>query len=181
MHWSLVEFDAPLVGNGDQPIVVFPMLRACETARIEALPRTGFMDSVEVRIALDPHHILLLTWLDAVEDGTVVHGTFAQAADINRATFAQADRHWFYRPGTHPPRLSPPMLERACQEISYDLLPGYSLDAAFHAQRRAEASELMRSFAEDQVTHAMRWVTFRAVSPVALSPSVSQPAVASQG
>jgi len=62
MCWSLVTFDQPFIGSGDQPVVWFPLLQPRQRLPIEAIPRSGFMDTAEVRFPVDPWHVLLLTW-----------------------------------------------------------------------------------------------------------------------
>lgn len=159
MHWSLVVFEDDLIASCDQPVVVVPLLGDRQIGPIEAVPRAGFMNTVEVRIPLDPSHVLLLTWLDEPDGSGSMVGGFKHAADVNRSTYAQADLHWFYRPGSHPPRISPPMIDTACEPISYDLLPTYSANAARNSRRRAEADNVMRELVESQATDMMRWVT----------------------
>jgi hypothetical protein len=161
MHWSLIALDEPLLASSDQPVVVVPFLAHRQPAPIEALPRAGFLDTVEVRIPIDPQHLLLLSWLDEPDGGDVRRGSFPHAADVNRSTFAQADVEWFYKPGTHPPRLAPPFLEPACEPISYGLLPGYSLNAAYRSRRRTEADRIMRDIIASGVTDTLTWVSVR--------------------
>jgi hypothetical protein len=80
MHWSLIAFDEPLLASGDQPVVVVPFLGNRQYAPIEALPRAGFLDTIEVRIPIDPQHLLLLSWLDEPEGGDVRRGSCPHAA-----------------------------------------------------------------------------------------------------
>jgi hypothetical protein len=158
MHWSLVVFDSEWIATCDQPVVCVPLLRAQQIGTIEAIPRAGFLNTAEVRIPLDPAHVLLLTWLDE-PDGQRIAGQLRHAADVNRSTYEQADRQWFHRPATYAPRIAPPVWDPACYPISYELLPPYSADMAFRARRRGEASRVVQELIDSQAADVLRWVT----------------------
>jgi hypothetical protein len=116
------------------------------------------METAEVRFPINPTHVLLLTWSLQPDLVDTLRGQFRHATDINRSTRAQADRHWFHRPGPRPPLLTPPTLDLSCEPISYDLVPGYSFEVAATSRRRAEADELMRQLIAANTTDLMRFV-----------------------
>jgi hypothetical protein len=174
MHWSLVHFSEPLIASSDQPVVCVPRLEPWQRLPIEAMPRTGFLETAEVRFPVDPWHVLLLSWTPQPDLADAVAGQFRHAADMNRSSRAQADRQWFHRPGGRPPLLAPPSLDRSCQPISYDLVPGYSLQTARESRRRSEADAIMKALIASQATDVMRFV---AVTPKAAPPesTVTEP------
>ena len=118
-----------------------------------------------MRFPIDPSRVLLLSWAPQPDLDSPVSGALRHAADVNRSTAAQADRDWFYRPGTRPPFLGPPVLEASCAPISYDLVPGYSLEAAMGSQRRAGADGLLRELIADGETNALRFVVVKPSQP----------------
>lgn len=159
MHWSLIAFDDPLLASCDQPVVCVPRLRDGEQMPIAAMPRTGFLETAEIRFPVSPSLTLLLTWLPAPDQAAVLKGEYRHAADVNRSTHAQADKDWFYRPGSpRPPRISAPLISGACEPISYELVPDYSYNVASASRRRAEADQLMRQLIESGETDVMRFV-----------------------
>ena len=167
MHWSLISFDKPLLASGDQPIVVVPFLRSHETVPIEAIPRSGFLNSVEIRLPISPYLLLLMTWLDDPETGDIRSGTFAHAADVNRTTLAQADVEWFFRPGTRPPRIAPPLLSADCEPISYSTVPGYTSRAVHRSRRRSAADQIIRDLIATQERNTIRWANITATADAA--------------
>jgi hypothetical protein len=120
------------------------------------------MDTAEVRFPLDPWHALMLSWSPQPDLVDPVTGEFRHAADINRSTHGQADRDWFYRPGSRPPLLTPPLLDRSCEPVSYDVVPGYSLEVARSSRRRSEADAIMKELISSQATDLMRFVVVTA-------------------
>lgn len=164
MCWTLVHFDDPLIGSCDQPVVWYPLLRPRQHVPIQAIPRSGFMDTVEVRFPIDPWRVLLLSWAPQPDTEDPVGGAFRHAADVNRSTAAQTDRDWFYRPGTNPPFLAAPRFDWPCEPLSYDLVPGYSLDVAIQSRRRVDADKLVADLIESGVTNEMRFVVVTAPS-----------------
>ncbi len=158
MHWSLVEFDDSLIASCDQPVIFVPRLPSWQRLPIEALPRTGFMETAEVRFPIDPWRVLLLSWSPQPDLAEPLPGQFRHATDVNRSTRQQADRHWFYRPGARPPLLNPPTLDRFCTPISYELVSGYSFEVAAASRRRAEADAIMKELIESGATDVMRFV-----------------------
>jgi Protein of unknown function (DUF4238) len=167
MHWTLLEFDEPLIASGDQPVVCVPRISSGKRLPITAMPRTGFMETAEVRFPVDPQRLLLMTWSPQPDLREPVPGQFRHAADVNRSTREQADTHWFYKPGRRPPLLSPPALDVGCEPISYELVPGYSFTVARDSRRRSEAAAIMKQLIADNVSNTLRFVV--------VTPSVSTP------
>lgn len=165
MCWTLVQFDGPLIGSCDQPVVWYPLLQPRHHAPIRAIPRSGFMETAEVRFPIDPWQVLLLSWAPQPDLDHPVLGELRHAADVNRSTQAQTDRDWFYQPGTVPPFLAAPRVDWACEPLSYDLVPDYSLDVAIASRRRADADKLMAGLIESGATNEMRFVVVTAPSP----------------
>jgi Protein of unknown function (DUF4238) len=157
MQWSLIRFAEPLIASCDQPVVFVPHASS-GWHPVQPMPRSGFMETAEVRFPIDPWHVLLLSWTPQPDNIDMARGEFRHAADVNRTTYAQADRHWFHRPGRRPPLLAPPWLDTFCEPISYDLVPGYSFEVAAISRRRSEADKLMKELIESQATDAMRFV-----------------------
>lgn len=158
MQWSLVEFAEPLIASCDQPVVFVPLLPRGRRGPITAMPRSGFMDTPEVRFPIDPWHVLLLTWSPQPDLRDPLRGEFRHATDVNRSTREQADLDWFHRPGPRPPLLTPPMLDHSCEPISYELVPGYSFDVAAKSRRRSEADAIMLALIESNESDVMRFV-----------------------
>ena len=158
MCWSLVRFDEALLGCGDQPVVWYPLLPPRQRAAISAMPRRGFMDTIEVRFPVGPSQLLLLTWAPRPDFASPVPGGFRHAADVNRSTRTQTDRDWFFRVGTRPPLLAGANLSWDCEPLSYELLAGYSFDVARTSSRRAQADELIKELVTTGATNEMRFV-----------------------
>jgi hypothetical protein len=173
MQWSLVEFGEPIIASCDQPMIFVPRLRAGERLPVAPMPRSGFMETVEVRFPIDPTHVLLLSWSPQPGLVTPVPGEFRHATDVNRTTRAQADRHWFHRPGPRPPLLTPLMLDSSCEPLSYDLVPGYTFDVAATSRRRAEADTIMKKLIESNTTDMMRFVVVTPKTVDAEAPKTS--------
>lgn len=158
MHWSLVMFEEPIIASCDQPMIFVPRLPFWHRLPIQAMPRTGFMETVEVRFPIDACRVPLLSWSQQPDLPAPIPGQFRHATDVNRSTRVQGDRHWFHRPGLHPPLLTPPMLDVSCEPISYDLVPGYSFEEAADSGRRAEADAIMKVLIEANTTDILRFV-----------------------
>ena len=61
-HWSLIEFPAPLLATGDQPVTVVPLLADGVAATVQPNPDHGFLLTEEMRFPIDPQRALLFTW-----------------------------------------------------------------------------------------------------------------------
>jgi hypothetical protein len=135
MHWSLVRFDRDLLIASDEPVVVLPMQPTAITPAA-AMPNSGLANTFEIRFPLDPRMLLLMCWADHQELDAPLQGTFAQGCNANCSQRAQALREWFYRPGTTPPFLVPPLMQPSVHPMSTELRSDYNLAAAMRSARR---------------------------------------------
>lgn len=158
MCWAIVGFREPLLGGCDQPVVWYPLLAPQDGAPIAALPRSGFMDTIEVRFPINPARLLLLSWAQRPDLKDIIDGEFCHAADVNRSTYAQTDRDWFHQPDTLPPFLSPPRLDLSCEPLSYDLIDGYSFRSARMSPRRAGAVGQIGELIASGTTSELRFI-----------------------
>jgi hypothetical protein len=137
MHWTLVEFQRPLIATCDHPVVLWPGAESRRPAAVE-VTTAGLLECIEVRLPLSPTNAVLMAWADKYdEDDARVHGTRDHAANFNAFTIAAADRQWFHQPGPRPPVASGRLLP-----LSTQLVEGYSAVAAASSQRRQRASEI---------------------------------------
>jgi hypothetical protein len=156
MHWSVVEFEEDWLITCDQPVVLLPLVpRPISPA--SALPRDGFMNTLEGRFTLDPRRMLLLSWRDE-RDGLWLAGDYAHACNVNCALKAQSLQEWFCRPGSSPPFLAPPILEERVSPLSLALLPGYTFESAAASQRRQAADRTIAKLLDKASSGQMRWV-----------------------
>lgn len=134
-------------------------MAAGEVRKVSAVPRTGFMTTSEVRFPVNPRVLLLLTWLDGDSEGQRLRGEYRHAADVNRSTYGQAERHWFRHPDYPAPRVAPPLLHKQrCQPIGYELVPGYAPDTVLQSRRRGETDRIMQELMDGGRYDLMRWV-----------------------
>jgi hypothetical protein len=151
MHWTLVEFPVPLLVTSDDPVVIWPRYELARVPQPTPLT-TGLLETLEVRAPISPTHLLLMTWSDGFDDdANHAKGKRHHAKNANAFTRAQADKQWFYMPGTAPVigkrRRFPP--------ISAELVKGYSIDAAANSRRRAAVAGTIkdgRDFSDREVT-----------------------------
>jgi hypothetical protein len=54
------------------------------------------------------------------------------------------------------------LLDRSCEPVSYDVVPGYSLEVARSSRRRSEADAIMKELISSQATDLMRFVVVTA-------------------
>src|SRR4051794_38069288 len=97
------------------------------TAVFRAFPEHSLIDSSEIRMALGPHHALLLSWRDEPDARTIARGDDRVAAQLNRATIAQADEQWFHHPSRRATTLDPRDLSdtHTCRRV-VPMLASYS-------------------------------------------------------
>jgi len=137
MHWTLVEFDSPLVATSDHPLVLWPGVESRSPTATE-ITQIGVLECVDIRLPLSPTHAVLMTWSDHPDDEHArVRGSRDHGANLNAFTVASADRQWFHRPGTPPPRASGNL-----RPLSLELVPGYTPVAAAASGRRARVSKI---------------------------------------
>ena len=140
MHWTLLEFQAPIVATSDQPIVMWPLEARSRPPGPNELDG-GLMMTLEFRIPLSSTLALLLTWADLRDNEPHrVRGRRQHAANLNAFTVAQADRQWFHLPGTSPPTASGQLLP-----VSPELVAGYDRRVPETSLRRSKAGEVVNS------------------------------------
>jgi len=137
MHWTLIEFQSPLIATSDHPVVLWPGWES-RSPHASEVTQIGLLECIEIRIPLSPTRSLLMTWTDIPDDEHGrVRGTRDHASNLNAFTVASAERQWFYRPGTSPPRAS-----GSLRPLSPELVPGYSALAAAQSDRRERVSAI---------------------------------------
>jgi hypothetical protein len=55
--------------------------------------------------------------------------------------------------------LAPPVLDRRCHPVSFELLDGYTLDAAARSARREHTDRVMNRIIDSPRDSVMTWVT----------------------
>lgn len=151
-HWSVIEFPAPLLATGDQPVTVVPLLEDGVSATVQPHPDHGFLLTEEMRFPIDPRRALLFTWANELDAPEPLRAGDDIAADLNRAVIAQADREWFHNPDRRPTRLPTSGLQtEACASVGRELLAGYDAAAAMASRRRHDAVECLDQMIEGEV------------------------------
>jgi len=141
MHWALLTFRADLLASSDHPVVAWPLSyeRALEPSAVGW--HEGLLNILEARVALSPRLALLMTWVDDPDpQAPIVAGARQHAQNLNAFTVKNAERQWFHKPGTSPPRGSGKLLPLGPQVFAR-----YSPEAALQSRRRAKASELINA------------------------------------
>jgi hypothetical protein len=154
MHWTLAEFDEPLI-TCDQPVVLLPPVPVPVTPASAQFP-AGLAATFEGRFTLDPHHALVMSW-DEDPTEPILQGTYAQACSINAALKAQAMSEWYSQPGTTPPFLMLPYATERVYAISQELRPGYSVERARSSGRRQHAEGIVDKMVEGEHPGQMPW------------------------
>lgn len=158
MHWTLVSFAEPCLATSDQPLVAIPFWPG-GGEEVLPLPAAGLLHASEYRIALDPEHLLLLTWIDRGDLDPPLRGSRYAAEVANRSVRAQADRQWFSRPGVETPLGAVVLGSReAPTSIAPTLLPPYSLRFAMRSWRRREAERHVHEMIDGDVRDELRCV-----------------------
>jgi hypothetical protein len=138
MQWSLVRFENPVVATSDQPINVMPLT----DRRVEpGPPRTGagVLPTMEMRVPLSPHLVLLATWRDAFDEPRALDAPNHLASTLNGFTIEQADRQWFH----HPDRIAFASTGQLWP-WSVELFDDYSALSAYQSDRRRRTSQLVQ-------------------------------------
>jgi Protein of unknown function (DUF4238) len=145
MHWTLLEFGAPLVATSDHPVVLWPAIdsRMPEPTSI----RFGVFECGEVRLPLSPTRAVLMTWTDTPDDErTRVQCTRDHAANLNAFTVASADRQWFHLPDTSPPVASGKLLP-----LAPVLIPSYGREWITGSMRKAAVEADVKAKVDSQI------------------------------
>ncbi len=131
MHWSLLQFDEPLLVTSDQPVCPVGLMDLGMSQRVGATPPLGWIETVEVRFVLSPRHALVATWHEG-PDTTPHIGTWHQASNINGVLIQQTEMHWVHVPNTSP--AVPPLImldpTHRFETLSPTLIPGYGSHVA---------------------------------------------------
>jgi hypothetical protein len=157
MHWTLVEFQDEVLATSDQPVTVIPSTDERPRAPHPPLPATGLADCQEIRMALDPSHALVLTWLNEPDDGLRLPGNDWVAAELNHAVIGQADAQWFHHPVRRPTTLIPPLLDiRVAGPVGPQLFPDHSPNDLVHSRRRVDTFRNLKRMIENPVPGELR-------------------------
>jgi hypothetical protein len=93
MRWRLCRWDRPMLLTGDQPVVYWR--RGTSPRFFEGI---GPMTAHEVRFALDPRHMLVLTWEGAAEDERIYEPEATIAVRLNAFTARWCEHELYCRP-----------------------------------------------------------------------------------
>jgi len=102
MHWTLLRCGAPRLATSDHPLVPIPAMAVREAPA--AIASSGFMNTIELRLAVSPKLLLLMTWLDEYDHEPRTKLSFDQVQNHNSVVIAQAEHQWFHHPD-YPPRV----------------------------------------------------------------------------
>ena len=134
MHWTLVKFDRPVVATSDHPVHVWPMERS--TSRpLPGRMGAGVLQALEVRFPITSALAIVMSWLPEPDALSPVRGARHHAKNLNAFTVSEAEKAWFFLPGT-----SPPVGTGTFLPISADLLSNYDVAAALESPVRVEVS-----------------------------------------
>jgi hypothetical protein len=137
MHWTLLQSERPRLVTSDHPVVAIALDEPA-TRKPRAIPVGGLINTLEFRFAVRPDLLLVMSWLDAGEDGQPRRLATHLIRNHNSLVIAQAEHQWF-----HHPSVAPAYSSAAWHPISADLHPGYGANAARGSQRRAEVERLI--------------------------------------
>lgn len=162
-HWTLVEFNSPVIVTSDHPIVLWPL--AAGARRPEPTPPSvGIMATLEIRVPVSPRLAILMTWCDLPDDApNRVRGSRHHAAALNAFTIAEAERQWFHHPDSAAPTTDGLILPLGPQ-----LVPSYGVHTALASRRRAKADAIMQALVG---TDGLRTDEFEMVSITTNAPS----------
>jgi hypothetical protein len=97
MRWTMLRCGAPRLATSDHPVVPVPFSSE-QLMPMAAFPPQGLMYTSEVRFALSPQLLLLLTWADDYGPEQIVKMTHAQVRNHNGSVIEQAEKQWFHHP-----------------------------------------------------------------------------------
>lgn len=135
MCWGLVEFPQPLLATSDHPVVAWPSTTVGREPEAAVPGTTGLLNFLEVRVPLTPSLALLMSWRDMPDDPVPLVGKRHHAENLNAFTVAEAEKQWFYLPGSRPRYSSGKWLP-----LSPELYPGYTPARAARGHLRSLAS-----------------------------------------
>jgi hypothetical protein len=160
MHWTLLQGERPRLVTSDHPAVPIAIDEPA-TRKPRAIPIGGLINTLEFRFAARPDLLLVMSWLDAGEDGRTRRLATHHIRNHNSLVIAQAEHQWF-----HHPDIAPAHSPSVWHPISADLHPGYGPDAARSSRRRAEVERMIAHPIESgtlaEKIPIMRWPVHRA-------------------
>jgi hypothetical protein len=153
MNWSLIEFGGPALATSDHPVVVWPISDKGRPPRPTVPASIGLVNFLEVRFPISPNLALLLTWRGQPDEARPLKGGAHHAKNINAFTIAEAEKAWFYKPGTRPKSAGGYWLP-----ISPELVPDYSIRTAQSAPiRQLVQRDLMRRAGKGSLKAEIRY------------------------
>lgn len=130
MCWSLIDFRRPVLATSDHPVAVWPMTDGGRINQPTEPAEVGIRNFLEVRLPVSASKALLMTWRDLPDDPEPITGKSHHAVNLNAFTVAEAEKQWFFMPGTIRPRIR----DGSWLPISSELIGGYSAAAANRAE-----------------------------------------------
>jgi hypothetical protein len=95
MHWTLLRTGSPRLATSDHPLVP---VAVGENQPVSPIPSGGVMGTAEVRFAVYPRLLLLLTWQDDYGPEPVLKMRHDLVRNHNTLVIAQAEEQWFHHP-----------------------------------------------------------------------------------
>ena len=132
MVWLLLRYRSPRLATADHPVVMRGL--GVGAAAPAPSPIDGFVRTLEVIVPVSPTAAVLMAWLDEppVREVPVEIGVH-HARSLNSFAIANADRQWFFAPGTNAPTTTGALLP-----LSTELISGYSDTSAEGSKVRSE-------------------------------------------
>jgi Protein of unknown function (DUF4238) len=107
MRWTLLRCGSPRLATSDQPLVPVP-IGAGGPIPLSPVPPAGLQYVHEVRLAVSPRLLLLLTWADDFSEERISKAAIDQVRNHNGSVVAHADVQWFHLPDGSPERVAGP-------------------------------------------------------------------------
>ena len=132
MIWSLLTTRSPILATADHPVVM--RLLGEGASEPNPTPIAGVGQTFEVVVPVSPQAAVLMTWLNEPPlRARPVQVSRHHARSLNSFVLANAEKQWFFKPGTKPPTTTGALLP-----LSPELLPGYSEQSARACELRHE-------------------------------------------
>ena len=128
MTWTLVCFSKPCLSTSDNPVGIVPI----DVTRVSESLGIGVEDFAELWLPLRADQLLVLCWLDRPDHRRPRNGQRRIAESVNAAMRDQANKGWYWRPGSSPPIPSSGRIEPVAQM----LFPGYGPTALRASKHR---------------------------------------------
>jgi hypothetical protein len=95
MHWTLLRSGSPRLATSDHPLVPVGL---GEKQPVSAISPGGLLGIAEVRFAVSPRLLLLMTWNDEYGPEPIVKMPHSLVRNHNTLVIVQAEEQWFYHP-----------------------------------------------------------------------------------